>query len=148
MQHRVLLQLAGFLAFVGLLLAANHLGSSIAASTRYEYKPLESRVLYILPYLLIVLGTLLLRLDKLWQAILLRRIRIRLSSVVIYGWPFALFVILLPMLYRISSNETAAILLMIHWQWFGSNAEIIESILFGIGLTAGLEVKGDTSSAQ
>ncbi len=142
MQNRVLLQLAGVLAFGGILAFTHYAGGWISGYTRDTYNIIGGFVFSIPLHFLLVLGTLLLRLDVLRQAVLLRSIRI--SILLIYGWPFAVFVVILPLVSWIFPNELAVWVLMKHYYWFGSFAGQIESMLFGIGVIAALEPRRDT----
>lgn len=132
-QRKTILLLLGLLLFGLMLFAVNMLAVSIERYGKQFYDVTMVYLLNIPLYTLIALGTVLLRLD-----LLVRFLRLKPTfhwpTFMLFGWPFLLFVVILPIFIHLFPQIDALMIIYFNFHhFFGRHASVLTSVLFGLG---------------
>lgn len=138
----ILLRLSGLLLFALVVYGVDVGSNQVGAIFRDTYDFNTAQVLQILLLFALALGTLFLRLDLLYSVLRSnQRFRISWATVAIFGSPFIVFSVMIPLGIWALDSETLAIIQAKFFQAFGRSSGIISSLLLGFGFLIAIEKK-------
>lgn len=131
-RNTILSLLIGLFLFGLVLFVVDELAVTIERFGRHTY---DAGLIYLLKipvYTMIMLGTVLLRLD-----LIIRFFHTKLNfhwpTLVIFGWPYLLFVVILPVLiYVFPQSDTLMPVYYYYHELFGRHASVLASVLCGL----------------
>lgn len=132
--NKILFLLIGFFLFGLVVSVVDGLATHVEGFGRRTFDLTLVYLLRIPLYTMIMLGTVLLRLDLIIRSFYIKP-NLHWPTLVIFGWPFVFFVVILPISIYIFPQSDA--LLQVYYYYhelFGRHASVLASVLFGLGV--------------